>query len=57
MTNKYYQKHKVFNDTEKKHIKNIIKIFLKKQKAKVKKRSEKDIKIFLKNKSRNYLSI
>ena len=54
MVNKYYRK-----DTERlrmKHVKDI-KIFLKKKKIKDKKRFETDTKIFLKNKSRNYLSI
>ena len=43
-------------DSEKKHVKST-KILLKKKKTKTEKRSETDIKIFLKNKSRNYLSI
>ena len=52
-TNKYYQKHKERLQKEARKIK----IFLKKEKTKGEKRFEKDIKIFLKKKSRNYLSI
>ena len=48
MTNKYYQKHK--ERLSKKHVKDI-KIILKKKKKKGEKRSEKDIQIFLRNKS------
>ena len=62
MTNKYYQKIK--KSSEKKHVKDIkntkkenIKIFLKKKRKKSEKRPEKDIKIFLRNKSISYLSI
>ena len=49
MVNKYYQ------DSEKKHVKDI-KIFLRKKKIKGKKRSRTDTKIFLKNKNKKYLS-
>ena len=43
-------------DPEKKHVKHV-KTFPKKRKRKGKKRSKKDIKIVLKSKSRNYVSI
>ena len=51
MTNKYYQKHKD------RFLKVVIKSFLKKKKKKGEKRSEKNIKIILRSKSRIYLSI
>ena len=57
MVNKYYQKYRErIKKIKKNHVKDI-KIFLMKKKTKSGKRSETDIKIFLKNKSRNYLSI
>ena len=54
MTNKYYQKHK---ERLRKEGRRKYQNFLKKKRTKRKKRSKKDIKIFLRNKSRSYLSI
>ena len=52
MTNKYYQKHKKrFQKEKRKKYKNLS------EEEKGEKRSEEDIKIFLRNKSRSYLSI
>ena len=54
MVDKYYQNTK--KNSKRKHVKNI-KIFLKKKKVKGEKRSEIDIRIFLKIKNKNYVNI
>ena len=54
MTNKYHQKHK---ETLQKEACERYQICLKKKETKDKKRSEKDIKMFLRYKIRSYLDI
>ena len=54
MANKYYQNYK---ERLQKEACERYQNFLKKKKGNGEKRSEKDIKIFLRNKIRNYLSI